>query len=262
VLFPLCPTTTCAWQHVPRILQVCYKLKRAAGCTVAAWWCPSVRDKWMEGRLAGIVGARTEPVPFAVRLEVAKLAGFCTLARLHICCAASQPASLLGHAAGDAGQHAGGRCAAAGHQQQHQGLPVADPLQAEGRLCAGGGQCRSADTALLGMLLLCCLSVAACATLFPCWHFDAHAVIKCASQPFMREDSTEVAGEAAVLSFAKCASCLWHKPVSQWSNPSTNYEQMSRLRPLIGLPLNKGQDFGFTPNKRPDYRKPIRTCAY
>jgi hypothetical protein len=31
---------------------------------------------------------------------------------------------------------------------------------------------------------------------------------------------------------------------------------------LIGLPLNKGQDFGFTPNKRPDYRKPIATWAY
>jgi hypothetical protein len=28
------------------------------------------------------------------------------------------------------------------------------------------------------------------------------------------------------------------------------------------LHLNKGQDFGFTPNKRPDYRKPIATWAY
>jgi hypothetical protein len=31
---------------------------------------------------------------------------------------------------------------------------------------------------------------------------------------------------------------------------------------FIGLPLNEGQDFGFTPNKRPDYRKPILTWAY
>jgi hypothetical protein len=27
--------------------------------------------------------------------------------------------------------------------------------------------------------------------------------------------------------------------------------------PVIGLPLNKGQDFGFTPNKRPDYENPM-----
>jgi hypothetical protein len=26
----------------------------------------------------------------------------------------------------------------------------------------------------------------------------------------------------------------------------------STLQAIIGLPLNEGQDFGFTPNKRPD----------
>jgi hypothetical protein len=29
------------------------------------------------------------------------------------------------------------------------------------------------------------------------------------------------------------------------------------LEAIIGLPWNKGQDFGLTPNKRPDYENPM-----
>jgi hypothetical protein len=42
----------------------------------------------------------------------------------------------------------------------------------------------------------------------------------------------------------------------------TNTQAVISTHPcVIGLPLNKGQDFGFTPNKRPDYENPMFPVA-